>query len=835
MVFHLDIQEPTSHEIPPEVQLTEEVKINSSVVSNLMTKQDEKPKINTQSSRILNFTVSELPSLNHPLESVSLKMSITSIWKVVQVYVTHVESPYLVYGIVFDNLQKVDQLSASITESFSQIKLDDMNVKAGMLCSVKDSTESKWRRGVVTKVTEEDATVFCIDTGCLLTMLHTDIKPLESELKKFPAQVIPMKLMNVKPEGDKEEWTVEACDFFRGLVLEEVVKVLPKFKEGMISNVKMKMAVNDVQIDKLFESSGLAEIFKPVIPKLAELKGKKGFKGASDVKRCVDFEEVEKKIEIRTLPGTKTFKAIVTCAVSPRLFYIQLLDNEAISKVDSMAVELENIYKDQKDDDSTYGAGQLCALRYSDGLWYRGFIMRMTSGYDAEIWFIDYGIKNFINIKEHVRPLPEHMASFPAQALTLQLQFITPPNGEPNYTQQAMQRFKSLTEGRVMKVEHIKSKGHVHRVVMHDATTGTNVSQELIDFGFAQHLFSDRRENNERRRGEESTRFAGHPAGGGPSRRGMPPPLMRGMSARGIPPRMRGGSPRGMAHTRDPYQYKYFEPYEDHDFYMQRMQRRQNEYYCEDDYYYEDSQYENPRAQFMATQPPLNRRGKVTSRGNKNDHGHTCQEEKEPSKLQTNTVDQSPTKPVGRGRGMKEFATSNAPTKPVGRGRVMKEFATSNGKPCLDGATSGSSACSNEDDATDQNKKRVEHPQRRDHPFPRSYQHHPGGDYHDPYYRHDGYYENTYKPYYKERTYYEDHQSSYYDDHHRPYYEHQHRPYYEDHHRPYYEDRRTEFSNGTSHGNNFVTSPRGKGAARKFGASSTRGRGLNRGRGQCEE
>ena len=74
-----------------------------------------------------------------------------------------------------------------------------------------------------------------------------------------------------------------------------------------------------------------------------------------------------------------------------------------------------------------YSEGDLCAIKLTDGQWYRGFIVRIHSNETADIWLCDFGSK-YIMKREEIYPLPDQFKELPAQSITLQMQYLVPMN-----------------------------------------------------------------------------------------------------------------------------------------------------------------------------------------------------------------------------------------------------------------------------------------------------------------------------------------------------------------------------------------------------------------------
>ncbi|XP_047128078.1 tudor domain-containing protein 15 isoform X1 [Hydra vulgaris] len=420
-----------------------------------------------------NFTVSNLPRREHPLESVSFKMRLSFLPisnKAVIISITHIESPYLIYGLRLDSLDVVKNLSEKISYLVEESN-ETLHLKAGALCCVQK--DGKWFRCVACSVDSYKVVVFCIDYGFTLVVNHNCIRPFFKELKDYAAQVIPIKLMFVKPVNEDQDWSDSAIFKFKSIVNNQNVKVISKQNQGVFSIVKMKLMNDNESVELLMEKMGIAVLNSFVTE--AENSSGEYIK-----KEVIPFSDIYKKVMYETIPQDE-FKAIVIYAVSPRIFYVQIFDNEKIAKVDEISVKLHELY-DNDERELEFCPGQLCSVKYRDQLWYRGYIISISD--DFVIYLIDYGIK--ANIKrKNIKPLPEELQKYPAQALVMQINNLIPSRSADSFNRDAILAFRSLTEGRLVRVRYITSIGYRHRVDIIDDISNDNIGLKLVQKGLA--------------------------------------------------------------------------------------------------------------------------------------------------------------------------------------------------------------------------------------------------------------------------------------------------------------------------------------------------------------
>ena len=435
-----------------------------------------------------NDVLSRLPNSCHPYESVTLKLPRCTFPNAVErMFVTKIYTPYLIFGYLEKRREEIDKLSLDLEEYSKQSQADEqIPRKAGTLCVVQDD-DAKFRRGVLKTVTRTNSVVFMFDIGIEKSVPHTELKVLDKKFKNvMNVQGIPMKLLQVRPSNDQNEWSEEAIKALKDIIEGQVVRVLPKFTESFIVNVKMKIDNNNDPVEKLFEDTGHAEVFQPVITEQVP--------SSSNAKKGVPMEKIRELIQLQEPPvNVKNFEIKVTCSVSPSLFYGQLYDKHNFEKCFKLSDELKELIEEggiSQEEKATINIDKLCIVKFSDNNYYRGYVIEKAGLRVFYVFLIDYGIKERV-LTENLWPLPEAHVKYPAQSMLFQLQFITPPKrAKANvYSKEACEVFESLVRARRMNVELIKTHGYVYRVVIRDHQTGVDIAERLIELGHAEHLF----------------------------------------------------------------------------------------------------------------------------------------------------------------------------------------------------------------------------------------------------------------------------------------------------------------------------------------------------------
>ena len=100
---------------------------------------------------------------------------------------------------------------------------------------------------------------------------------------------------------------------------------------------------------------------------------------------------------------------------------------------------------------------------------------------------LDHGMREVADLGD-LCPLPESMCKYPAQALTMQIHNLV-PIANNRHSDATVKKFKSLVLNRVMKVDVMKKNGLIHRVIVHDAKTGVDISDVLVRQGLANYVY----------------------------------------------------------------------------------------------------------------------------------------------------------------------------------------------------------------------------------------------------------------------------------------------------------------------------------------------------------
>ncbi|KAL5528449.1 hypothetical protein ACEPAF_7585 [Sanghuangporus sanghuang] len=130
-------------------------------------------------------------------------------------------------------------------------------------------------------------------------------------------------------------------------------------------------------------------------------------------------------------------------------FSVQVLNTEGIAALEKLMQDFSLHHRVAAPPSNFVPkSGDLVSAKFSDGSWYRAKVRRSSPlKKEAEVTFIDYGNQDTIPFKD-IRPLDPKFRSLPGQAQDARLSFVKLVDPSSEYYQEAIDRFRSLCEGR---------------------------------------------------------------------------------------------------------------------------------------------------------------------------------------------------------------------------------------------------------------------------------------------------------------------------------------------------------------------------------------------------
>ncbi|XP_064626678.1 uncharacterized protein LOC135487163 isoform X2 [Lineus longissimus] len=319
-----------------------------------------------------------------------------------KVYVSHIENPDQFFVQLVSEEGQLDMMTTSLT----QIALTDLpeipTPEVGMPCIAEFSEDSALYRGVITKVSADNAEVRFSDFGNTDIVLLSSIRAVTDSFTNMPPIAIKCTL------GIGQTWDQDAVDKFSGVVMD--VAVSAEFITNSVP-CKVKLTVDGTDV-----ASSLG--MEPVLA-----------------------------YSVQGIPKAPQ-NGYTSHVVSVKQFYIQLASDENAleslsEKLNSMCEALPRV--------TTATAGMVCGSKFSeDESWYRAEVVSVLPGNKAKVVFVDYGNTDEVDVGS-LRILPADLVQKPLLAFECKLEEgIT--NNEEN-----INKLTNMTVDKELKVEFLSS------------------------------------------------------------------------------------------------------------------------------------------------------------------------------------------------------------------------------------------------------------------------------------------------------------------------------------------------------------------------------------------
>ncbi|KIY49308.1 transcription factor [Fistulina hepatica ATCC 64428] len=178
-----------------------------------------------------------------------------------------------------------------------------------------------------------------------------------------------------------------------------------------------------------------------------------------------DYDEAEEVAAVAlpddNEPLNTEYIDVIVSDIRPKndfTFSVQILNTEGIASLEKLMREFTLHHQGTVATPNGFipKGGDLVSAKFSDGAWYRAKVRRASPvKREAEVTFIDYGNQDTVSFA-NIRPLDAKFRSLPGQAHDARLSFIKLVGPESEYHAEAVDRFRSLCEGRklVANVDH---------------------------------------------------------------------------------------------------------------------------------------------------------------------------------------------------------------------------------------------------------------------------------------------------------------------------------------------------------------------------------------------
>ncbi|KXN85362.1 hypothetical protein AN958_11462 [Leucoagaricus sp. SymC.cos] len=216
----------------------------------------------------------------------------------------------------------------------------------------------------------------------------------------------------------------------------------------------------------------------------------------------VDYnEEVEQDTEAQqdadAIPLKSEYLDVIISDVRTKNglnFSVQVLNTEGIASLEKLMKEFSLHHSGAVTAPPGFvpKGGDFVSAKFSDGAWYRAKVRRASPvKKEAEVTFIDYGNQDTVPFS-NIRPLDPKFRTLPGQAQDARLSFVKLVGEESEYHAEAVDRFRSLCEGRkfIANIDHKEgSLLHLRLIDPSDPAAAQDpyacINVDLIREGFA--------------------------------------------------------------------------------------------------------------------------------------------------------------------------------------------------------------------------------------------------------------------------------------------------------------------------------------------------------------
>ncbi|XP_063100841.1 tudor domain-containing protein 1 isoform X2 [Cavia porcellus] len=385
-------------------------------------------------------------------------------------------------------LKHMNQLSASLKETYANVVDEDYIPIKGEVCVAKYAVDQTWNRVIIqdVDVLKQTAQVLYIDYGNEEIIPVNKIHQLHRNIELFPPSAIKCSVAGVIPaEGI---WSNDCIKTIKSLLMEQycsikIVDILEE--EGVTYAVDVTLQSSGEFLDQVLVEMGYA------------LKAK----GQNSKKQCADQslpEDVgmmtaENKVgidksdlipKVLTLNVGDEFCGVVAHIQTPGDFFCQQLQSG--HKLAELQTSLSE-YCSQVHPRSNFfpSIGDICCAQFSeDDQWYRASVLAYASEESVLVGYVDYGNFEILSLTR-LCPIIPKLLELPVQALKCMLAGVKPSLGI--WTPEAICLMKKIVQNKMVIVKVVDKLENSSLVELTDksVTPVISVAKVLIEAGFA--------------------------------------------------------------------------------------------------------------------------------------------------------------------------------------------------------------------------------------------------------------------------------------------------------------------------------------------------------------
>ncbi|XP_019849024.1 PREDICTED: uncharacterized protein LOC100635893 isoform X3 [Amphimedon queenslandica] len=349
-----------------------------------------------------------------------------------KIYISHAESPDVVWGQFSDRTDELNQLVIDLQSGLSANKVQILEgglLAPGEPCCVRYS-DGNWCRGLIDEWDEASfiAKVLYVDYGNTESVEVSAIFSMPRQFFKVPAQAVSFSMAGIRPVSDK--WSPEAIACFEELYTDvELLAVIKGQDEDGYPSVELKDVALGQSLGDILIQEGHAISIEPRSPpdtsnieeKRDNSVDKQPTKTASPIKSSPTMTPTKKPsfnpFREAVVPVQSPLSVSVPYIVTLDKFYCQINDHlDELNKLSTLIGQ----YAVSPDAEKIPVARKnlpVLAKSSEDDNWYRARLCPPEEGGESKwsVDFVDYGNSELVNL-DHVRVIPESFLRLPIQA-----------------------------------------------------------------------------------------------------------------------------------------------------------------------------------------------------------------------------------------------------------------------------------------------------------------------------------------------------------------------------------------------------------------------------------
>ncbi|KAM6290478.1 RING finger protein 17 [Porphyrio hochstetteri] len=326
----------------------------------------------------------------------------------------------------------------------------------------------------------QPAVLQAIESDDISSFLRKPDQHIEAELEAVPPLAVRCSLKDVAPKSASGVWEEEAKTNFLRMVNNKVVLMTVFGEEDGVLIVDLRKP----QFNKI--SNNMLASLKDALLFLDLARFKVHLPSQSESNTIVRYSPPK-------IPQEKEDVSVVVCHInSPSDFYLQLrerLDSLALSKKIQEAYEHE--YRRNVEVVCPV-EGQACVAKHEDGNWYRAQIIGLPSHQEVTVKYVDFGNVTNLTLK-NIRKVKKEFLSYPEKAIACRLACIEPYKGAKEWNREAKERFKEMTEDKLMLCSVVEIlDGNILSVELFDSSTAhggsCSINSQLVKEDLASYI-----------------------------------------------------------------------------------------------------------------------------------------------------------------------------------------------------------------------------------------------------------------------------------------------------------------------------------------------------------